>query len=379
VAGNNKLLKELNQATILELIRVNKAISKADIASITGLSPNATGMITLNLINDDFLYVSGIGESSGGRKPDLLSLKPNSYYSMGVDIDTDRIRFALIDITGQIIYRSRIAVNCVGNYKATFEIINSEIKKNYKDKLLGVGFAIAGQVDAKSETIISAPNLKWKNINILDVISIDVPVFLENESITSSIYENWSGICQGVQNFICINSKSGIGAGIFINGKIYKGASGSAGEVGHIIVDIGGPKCECGSNGCLETYSSSLRLAEKLNVGSINEVILLARSGNQFALDALKQSALYIGVVISGLVNTLNPEKIVLGKQFVKYADLIIDEIKDVVNNKALPMPASNVEIVVSEEGEQSSVLGAAILPLINIFSTNEKRAAVGI
>lgn len=368
MAGNNKMVKELNQSIILDIIRTKKAVSKAEIAAITGLSLNAVGIITTNRIAKNYIYISGIAQSSGGRKPELLSIKPNSYYSMGVDVDTDRIRFALIDITGAVIYSSRIKMNCVGDHKAVFDVINSEIDKNKKYKLMGVGFAIAGQVDTKGETVISAPNLKWKNVNILNELSTDIDVFLENESITSAIYESWSGICQEVKNFICINSKSGIGAGIFIDGKVYRGASGSAGEVGHIIVDINGPKCECGSNGCLETYASSLRIAHMLKKQSIDEVIEMARNGEKTAINALKLSALYISVVISGLINTLNPEKIVLGKEFVKYADLIIDDIRKQVKQKALAIPAKNVEITVSKEGTLSSVLGATILPLTKIF-----------
>ena len=154
MAGNNKMVKELNQSIILDIIRTKKAVSKAEIAAITGLSLNAVGIITTNLIAKNYIYISGIAQSSGGRKPELLSIKPNSYYSMGVDVDTDRIRFALIDITGAVIYSSRIKMNCVGDHKAVFDVINSEIDKNKKYKLMGVGFAIAGRLTQRRNCYI---------------------------------------------------------------------------------------------------------------------------------------------------------------------------------------------------------------------------------
>lgn len=370
MTGNNKMVKKLNESTVLDIIRTEKAISKADIASITGLSSNAVGLIATNLINEGYIYISGIGPSKGGRKPDLLSLKPNSYYSIGVDIDTDRVRFALIDITGQVIYTSRVKMDCVRNHNNVFKVINEEIEKNKNYRLTGVGIAISGQVDTEDKKILFAPNLKWQNIGIKDKINKDINVYIENEAMASAIYESWCGICQGVNNFICINSKSGIGSGIFIDGKIFRGSSGSAGEVGHIILDINGPKCECGSNGCLETYASSLRIADMLKKASIDEVICLARKGDNAAIEALELSATYLGVAISGLINTLNPEKIVLGKDFVKYADLIIDDIRKTVREKALKLAAEKAEITVSKESILSSVIGAAILPLTKIFKT---------
>lgn len=369
MAGNNRMIKSLNQAAILNILRIRGAASKGEIALATGLSLNAVGMITARLMRDGYIFVSGIGESCGGRRPELLSLKPDSYYSLGADIDTDEIRFALIDLTGRVISHSRLKMDCVANAGAVFDAIDREIEKNLSDRLLGVGLAVAGQVDAPGKTVKYAPNLKWRDVKIADNILSKVNVFIENESILSAIYEGWSGVCRNDRNFICINSKSGIGAGIFTDGRVYRGTNGSAGEVGHIIVDIDGPRCGCGSRGCLETYASAHRIARLLGLSSIDEAAALAEKGDKAALDAFKRSALYLGVAISGLVNTLNPQKIVLGKEFVKYGGFIIDEVRRIVRRKALSLPSDNVEILISSEGEMSSVLGAAVLPLKKLFA----------
>jgi predicted NBD/HSP70 family sugar kinase len=366
MAGNNKALKEYNQAVILDFIRRRKAVSKADLAPASGLSANAVGMITAQLLDEGYIRVSGTGTSRGGRKPELLSLKPNSYYAMGVNIDTDRIRFALIDHTGRTVYQSRVRVDCAGDPSAAFARINAEIQKNLTYRLLGVGIAVAGQVDAEEKVVVSAPNLQWNRVNVAERITENLSVYLENESIASAIYEGWSGICQGVRDFICVNSKSGIGAGIFADGKVYRGASGSAGEIGHIPANADGPPCACGNRGCLETYASASGIAKLLGVASVEDAAAAARGGEAAAAGVFRQAARYLGGVIAGLINTLNPEKIVLGGQFVKYADLLLDDVKDMVRKNALAAPASRAELLVSAEGVLSSVLGAAVLPLID-------------
>jgi N-acetylglucosamine repressor len=211
-------------------------------------------------------------------------------------------------------------------------------------------------------------------------------VYVENEAMSSAICENWLGVCQNVENFVCVNIKSGIGAGIFTNGRLYRGAGGSAGEVGHIVVDENGLRCGCGNYGCLETMASTGRIVEKARkmvrqgiASSLNEmpdaddisidnIVEAARSGDEAARGILLESARFLGIALSNLVNTLNPSKIVIGKDFVKYGDLVMDCIKSIVGSKALKTNASKVEMLTSEIGEKASTLGAAIIPLKVLF-----------
>ena len=361
-------MKDMNQKTVLNLLRVHKVLSKTELSERTSLSLNAIGMITSSLMNEDYIYVTGVGESSGGRKPELLSLKPSVHYAAGVDIDVDRVRIITVDIAGNVISRKRIPMNCVNHPDETLCVIEQELSHLKSPHFLGAGFAVAGQVDTSRNIILSAPNLKWKNIELEQHMSKDMPIWIENEAAASAIYEYWNGSGMGCENFICINSKSGIGAGIYINGRIYKGISGSAGEVGHMTIEIGGRECKCGSRGCLEAYASSNVLSRKLNVSAIEDTATLARTGNQEAMQAFLQVSSYLGATISNLVNLFNPEKIILGKEFVKYGDIILKDIRNVVQKNALAIPASRAEISLSAEGELSSVLGAAMLPMYQLF-----------
>lgn len=392
--GNNQFLKQLNQTVILDLIRINKSISKAELSQITGLSPTAAGVIVSGLLEQGYIHETGTGESKGGRRPVMLELKPDSFYSVGADLDVNYINITLMDITGRVVYENASKMPETRNHENTIRKIEDRICSildRYSvnmEKLLGIGISIPGMVDSEARRIVLAPNLGWENVDMEDCFPKlpDIPVYVENEAMSSAICEHWLGSCQGINNFVCINVKSGIGAGIFTDGKLYRGSGGSAGEVGHIVVDESGPKCGCGNYGCLETLSSTISIAENARklvrqgvVSSLNDfedidaididrIVEAAVAGDEASKNLLLDSARYLGIAISNVVNTLNPAKIVIGKEFVKYADLVLDHVKNIVDCKALKHAASKVEITASCIGEKSSTLGAAIIPLKVLF-----------
>jgi glucokinase-like ROK family protein len=372
---------------------MEKALSRADLSKATGLSPTAIGVIVSSLMEKGYILETGTGESKGGRKPVLLELKPDSYYSVGLDIDIDNISYILTDITGSVVKEGSAPLRDRSAEKVA-EVASDSIERLKSDyriedgKLLGAGISIPGMVDAVTHCVLLAPNLDWRDVDFGTMLRnrLNLPVYMENEAMASAICENWVGACQGVSNFVCVNIRSGIGAGIFAGGRLYRGAGGSAGEVGHIVVDENGPKCGCGNYGCLETIASTGRIVEKARrmvrqgvASSLNEIsnadgiqldhiVDAAKSGDEAARGILNEAARYLGIALSNIVNTLNPSKIVLGKDFVKYGEFVMDTLRSVVDCKALRRPAENVEISVSEIGERSSTLGAAMIPLKLLF-----------
>ena len=391
--GNNRFLKEFNRSLFLDILRQRGFVSKADLAKITGLSPTAAGTIVESLLENDFIEETGAGESSGGRKPILYTLRQGTYFSIGVDVDVLGLNFIVIDLTGKecfskyISTKKGISAEEVGDLIAgTTEKIIEELKI-LKERLIGIGISVPGFIDVKTSEIVMAANLGWKNSKLSEQVEkqLGVKVFLENEAMSSAVCENWVGKCQGIDNFICINVKTGIGAGIFAEGRLYRGSGGSAGEVGHIVVDENGPLCGCGNHGCLETISSTSSILkqakekfdykrlvisknDKSNELSIEDLAISAKLGDLELKAIFEKSAHYLGIAISNLVNSLNPSVVVIGKEFVKYAELSMDEINKVVKEKALSYPASQVTIISSSIGEKSSTLGAAIIPLKVIF-----------
>jgi N-acetylglucosamine repressor len=323
----------------------------------------------------------------------LLELRQDSYYSVGLDVDVDSILFILMDITGKVIYEGTASLTDNAP-QATAQTAAACIKELIskcsidRERLLGIGVSVPGMVDAVSHRIVLAPNLGWEDVDFGVLLSeqIGLPVYIENEAMASAICENWLGACRSDKNFVCVNIKSGIGAGIFTGGKPYRGADGSAGEVGHVVVDENGTRCGCGNFGCLETVASTGRIIDKArkmadrgvssSLSRINntedirldDIAQAAREGDEAAKGLLNEAAGYLGIALSNLVNTLNPSKIVLGKNFTVYGDLVMETIRGVVSRKALKRPASGVEIIASEIGERVSTLGAAIVPLKLLF-----------
>jgi len=393
-AGNNSFLKEYNKKIILDIIRINKAISRAEISHLSGLSATAVGGIAESLIQEGYIYEIGSGESSGGRKPVLLALKPMTFYSVGIDLDVDALNVLLMDITGDVIdksiYRNISTSDWDKLSEVTLPLINTILNKNNVNlsNLLGLGISVPGFIDIEGKTVIMAPNLGWNYVDIVDVFqkNWDIPVYIENEAKCSAICENWIGQCTSDKDFVCINIKTGIGAGIFASGKLYRGAAGTAGEVGHIVVDEGGARCGCGNYGCLETVAStpsiinrcikyvkqgvvsSLNQIEDIEKVTIDDIVKAAFHQDSFALNLLNESARYIGIAVSNIVNTLNPSKIVLGKDFCKYADVVMDVVEGVVKAKAIQYASASVDVVASNIGQDSSAMGAAIIPVKKLF-----------
>jgi predicted NBD/HSP70 family sugar kinase len=393
-AGNNQYLKQRNKAQVLDLIRIKGAVSRTRLSELTGLSATAIGLITSELIKNSFIIESGAIESTGGRKRVLLELNPEACFSIGIDFDIENIIIIVIDIKSSTVYENKTPFPKEKKIPEILKEINLKITgilkelQIKKEKLMGAGFSIPGLINSKEKNIIIAPNLNWHNIKLLEFwkdIS-DLPAFIINEAKASAVCEHWIGSCREKNDFICINIKSGIGAGIFTNGRLLKGMSNFAGEIGHVVVDENGPLCGCGKYGCLETLASTTRIVEKtrriIRQGAdsilnntpdadnitLDMIIDAAEKNDLTAKNIILDSTRYLAIGISDLVNTLNPEKIVIGKEFVKYSNLVMDQIKKIVSSKALKYPLADLEITASEFGEKTSALGAAIIPLQKIF-----------
>lgn len=388
--GNNKYLKEMNQSTVLDLIRTHEGMSRKALADKTGLSATATGAIVKTLLSEEYVREIGEGKSSGGRKPVMLELNPHSYFAIGFDIDVRFIYTVVLDITGSILYENKhendrdlTPGQAVSAISDAYRKVVDKLKMQ-PDRILGVGISIPGMIDIITRKILLAPNLGWADTDILESLheSLGVPVYLDNEAMCSALCENWLGSCRGVDDFICVNIESGIGAGMFLRGKMFRGHSGSAGEVGHIPVDENGPKCKCGNVGCLETIASisamasryealhpkSARTAQIQPDHSFDCLVAAAKKGDGSCLTILKESAFSLGKAIGYLINMLNPQKIVLGKKFPQYAELVVDNIRETAEKTALLHPARNCSIMASSFGENSSALGAAIIPVRRLF-----------
>ncbi|MDR3551956.1 MAG: ROK family protein [Clostridia bacterium] len=379
-AGNSVYLKRYNRALLLGLVREHGSISRTALARLTGLAPKSVYEIAAGLIDDGYLDGGSVGDSNGGRRPAMLSLRRNSFFSIGVDIDVGSLRAVLMELTGGVLFTMDADVpgGTYGDFLDAIEQAVGGIIRRHSiapDRLLGVGVSVPGFIDRKTGRILMAPNLGWENRDMAADLGrrLGCALFVENEAMATAVCEKWIGCCRDDADFICINIKSGIGAGIFLADKPYTGASGTAGEIGHIPVERNGPLCGCKNRGCLETMCSTRALLSKAAVlygrpFTLDELIALAEHDGK-ARGIFTTAADYLALVITGLINALNPSRIVLGKDFVRYSHLMLGEIITRTAATALRHSFSAAAITVSGFAQDDSVLGAAILPVRNVFS----------
>lgn len=400
VKGSFELMKKLNFEAILKVIKNNGSLSRADIAKLTGLTPASVTNITKILIESDYLIERGIGESSGGRPPIILEINIKARYIIGVSIGVGSIDVVLTDLGADIVTKKTIYIdenNINEEYVFThlINLINEviEISEIDRKKIVGIGVAMHGVVNPMLGISQYAPYYNWENVNIKSILEekFEYPVFLDNDVRAIALGESLFGAAKRIDNFVAINISNGIGAGIIIDNKPYYGVDYSAGEIGHMVVEQDGSLCNCGNYGCLESVASNKSVERKvirsIKQGvstlltnevedtekiSIRDISIAASKGDELSISVLKETARYIGVGISGLVNILNPKLIVLVGDIFEQDKIMIKTLSEVVKKRGLRISTENVKIVKSDLGENAAVIGAATLVIQEVFKGRE-------
>jgi len=254
-------------------------------------------------------------------------------------------------------------------------------------QLSSLSIASAGIIDMEKGVITSSPNLPgWHDIPLRGIIEerYKISTFLLNDASAAALGEHRFGAGKGANNLIYITVSTGIGGGIIINGKLYLGSSGSAGEIGHATVDVNGPGCDCGNTGCLEVLASGTAVAREairrisrgessslteMVAGKIEDITaekvsLAAQDGDSLASEVISKAAGYLGAGVVNLVNIFNPEVIIIGGGMAKMGDLLFDPVRQAVRERAFQLSAQAVRIVPAQLGDDVSVFGAAIFAL---------------
>lgn len=395
--GSFELMKQLNVAAVLKAVKDNGSMSRADIAKITGLTPASVTNISKILINDKYLIESKIGESSGGRPPIMLELNPNARYVIGIYIGVGNIEVVITNILAEVLIKKTINIeNEKKDERIIFEkllkLINEVIEHSEidKEKILGIGVALHGMVNSKTGKSIYSPYYGWKDVDIKKILEekLQYPVYVENDVRAMALGESMFGAAKDISNFITLNISNGIGAGIIINNKPYYGVDFSAGEIGHIVVEADGGKCNCGNYGCLETVASNnnivkrvmksikqgansiLTLEDKdINNIDINDVCLAAEQGDELSIVALKEAARYIGIAITNLINILNPTAIVVVGEIFQNTSYTVETLNQIVKRRSLSLPAEKIKIITSFLGNDAAAIGATTLVIQQMFN----------
>ena len=314
-------------------------------------------------------------------------------FILGVDLGGTKIAAALATTQGEIVARGRSPTLAQDGPDAIIESICATINEVLSAKalepsrLLGIGIAAAGIIDSANGKVIFSPNLPgWHEIPLRDAIEqqFGVPAYLGNDANLAALGEWHFGVGEKVANLIYVTVSTGIGGGIIADGKLYTGACGTAGEIGHMTIDVNGPRCRCGNIGCWEALASGTALAREAvmrttegartsiielvggDVSKIDAKIvgLAARQGDELAQELVSHLGYYFGVGLANLVNIFNPELILIGGGVAKIGDLLLQPAIKVVKERAFSTSANAVEIKPAILGDDSGIMGAAAFVL---------------
>ena len=386
LTGNQQLVKQINKTLVLETILHEAPISRADISQKVGLNKGTVSSLVNELLEDQLIYESGPGQSSGGRRPVILLFNDKAGFSIGIDLGVNYILGVLTDLRGNIIVEVNKKLT-VRSYEVVIEILQSVIsdlinaapQSHYG--IVGIGIGVPGLVNNHGEVLV-APNLGWKNINLREEIEncFDIPVVIENEANAGAYGEKLYGAGKENDNILYISAGIGIGVGIILNGELFYGMNGFSGEAGHMIVQVNGKDCTCGSSGCWELYASEKALLEearKLKLTGITEETLsiellleLANSGNEDIINLFHSIGMYLGVGINNIINIFNPEQVIIGNRLAMAKDWLEKSIEKFIKNHTMKYHQKDLIISFSKHAYYSAAIGVSA-QMIDQFLNN--------
>lgn len=378
----------INKQNVLDIIRTNGTIFKAEISRMTRLSIPTIMKLTDEFIQKGLIREVGKGESSGGKPPQLLEFVNDSFFIIGVDIGTNNIVSIVMDLAAHIIYKHSVPTGVKDSTDIVINRINASIEKTIefsainKNKILGIGIGMPGLLDNRMGKVLFSPDFGWENVDLVGPIKqkFNIPIIMDNVTRAMAMGESWFGIGKGIKNFLCINLGYGIGSAVILEGDIYRGSSGSSGEFGHMTLEKNGPVCDCGNYGCLEALASANAISKKArlylekgeessilkmvkgNLEAIDAKVVFdaARNKDKLALEIIHEATEYIGIAIASIINLLDPKLIILAGGVSNAGDILLDNIQRVVGRRQMKFAGIHTRMVISQLGADAAAIGAA-------------------
>ena len=399
-----QLVNKFNKVKVLNAIREQGPISRSKVAGLTKISAPTASRIVNELISDQLVLELGVSPavtSGGGRPPLMVEFNAKNNYVIGIDIGTTHTIGILANLDAEVVSEIKIPTNVQAGMapimEQTRKVILDLIRTSQIDRerlIRGIGIGVAGLIDRHRKILRFSPDFGWKEVQIIEELQtgIPYPIVFDNVTRVMAMGELCYGVGKNYHNFICINIGYGIGAGIVQDRKLILGTKGMAGEFGHItLVKQGGPKCNCGNTGCLESLASgngiALSARNRMAKGessilndwtfsnpdkiSAELVFRAAGEGDSLARKVFQEAAEYIGIGISSLINLFNPEAIVMGGGVSNAGEALFAPIRRTIQERALPQVAENVEILPAKFGDRATVIGAVALVLYEVLNLN--------
>ena len=366
--------KQHNRDLVLRTIFANESISRAEVARVTNLTRATVSELVNDLLDEGLVIEAGRGESIGGKSPILLSIVADSRYLIGLNLAQDKFTGAIVNLRGEIKEIVEVPVQDNNGEKAlefVYQIIDQLIKKRIKP-IVGIGVGTPGLVNTREGVVVNAVNLDWQDLPLGQLLEkkYKIPVSVLNDSQATAIGEFvYGGEHTRDQNLIVVNVKHGIGSGILVNGRLFQGDGGGAGEIGHVVVQENGELCRCGKRGCLETISSVRAVLKSLNLDSLENAQVSLEAGDANAIKVVTTAAHYLGISLANLIGILNIQKIVLTGDMTVFGRTWMNEVNASMRNAALERMSENTALELGTLDYRACILGASAFLLLDDYS----------
>jgi predicted NBD/HSP70 family sugar kinase len=372
-------LRVINRGLLLNLIWRETELSRSDLARRTGLSRSTVSVIVEELLGDQLVHESHVRRSSGGRPPIVLRFLDERFFVVGVDMGASHITAVRTDLRGAVQRRVHRRYDMQGDPEGGTEQLQlavDDVLSNVSPEAhwVGIGLGVPCPVDLQDPNALNTRILpKWANTRPGEYLELafGVPVHIDNDANLGALAEHWWGAAQDSDDFVYVKLATGVGAGLFLNGKLYRGAGGLAGEIGHTSIDSTGPKCRCGLNGCLEAMIGTGHLlrqlkeeAPELAPTTVAELLEAARRGHPGARQVLRGAGRYVGLATANLFNLFNPTRVVLGGSLAEAGDLLLEPLRETLRERALHTTLAEGDVVGSQLGGNDVAIGAATFVL---------------
>jgi predicted NBD/HSP70 family sugar kinase len=396
--GSLTSLRELNRLRVLETVRERGAVSRADIARQTGLARSTVSSLVSDLNSAGLVVENGNGRdaasSRGGRPPVLLTLNPGAGAVLGIHFDHRFVRVALAELDHRIVAEEGRDLDVDHDAAACMDVAtdlaNEVVKRSGidRDRVLGAGVAVSGPIDQETGTLGSTTIMPgWVGLDVAGELEgrLGLPVHIDNDANLGALAESVLGAGRDASEMVYLMLSSGIGGGLVIGGRLHRGARGTAGEIGHVMVNEQGPVCRCGNRGCLETYAGAGAVLELLRPShgddlTVEDLVALAQDGDPACRRVIADAGRIVGQVVAALCNQLNPARVVVGGRLAESGELLLAPMRESVRRYAIPAATDDAQLVRGALGERAELLGALILVIgksDRAFS-GRVRAAVG-
>lgn len=383
--GDQTLIREINLSVIMNRLHRDAPISRAALAEMTGLNKSTVSSLVNELIERRFVQETGIVSSGVGRPSVQLALNSQAGYIVSIELHVGVIVSLCTDFTANVLWTDRTTIAPDAEQKVVMQRVLALIREAMRfgeqaipgQNLLGIAIGVPGLVEQDSGTLLFAPNLGWHNVPIRAIVQQEfpnTPIFVDNEANMAALGEYFFGAGQDYNDILYVSIGVGLGGAMVRNGQLVRGASGLAGEFGHMTMYPNGALCKCGNRGCWETVVSLTALVHmietrirqheptRLDISDLTarSIVDAAQAGDPVAQAALETIGRELGVGLASLVNILNPDLVLIGGLLSRANDFLLPIIKTELYRHGLRWNADTVRMASARYSDQACVMGGA-------------------